>query len=616
MMGPGLLMAGASIGAGEWLFGPAVSAQFGGTLLWLATISIVLQVFMNLECMRYALYCGEPVFVGYFRSFPGPRFWTGFFLILEISAIWPFLAANAAVPLAAAVFGHLPGDATTTLFGVTLSENQIVKGLGYVIFLVSFIPLIFGGAVYRMIERVMTIKIVLILGYFIFIALFMVSGRNAKEVVTGFVNFGAVPLRADTVIDGRHFTLTEHADASSWTIQGTIEKDTPVVTRFTVKQDDQVMVHKIGQSIPPELREQRRRLLEQAVQLAVADRFLVEHTDGSTTLRIEGTKAPDGAWEPTGFSVTEAGSVHSADTLDEISEPAATRLQALIANSGLERRNVISYVREHGRLPPLDWALLAAFFSIAGAGGITNALMSNYARDKGWGMGASVGAIPSAVGGRNISLSHTGEVFEITEASLTRWRGWMRHIFKDQLIIWMPAALLGVALPCMVSLEFIRDAPVSGNRVAAMTAEGIANQYPAYGQLLWASTLFCGFLVLFPGLIMGTDAIARRWTDIIWVASNRAQKLEGNQVKLIYYSIVTIYGVWGLFALSLFDPLQIAKLGASLGTVALGSTALHTLYVNCTFLPPELRPNWFMQLGLACCGVAFLGMSVVVVLTF
>src|SRR5713226_3889802 len=58
VIGPGVLLAGASIGSGEWLFGPAVTAQYGATLLWLATLSIVGQVFCNLEMIRYTLYCG------------------------------------------------------------------------------------------------------------------------------------------------------------------------------------------------------------------------------------------------------------------------------------------------------------------------------------------------------------------------------------------------------------------------------------------------------------------------------------------------------------------------------------------------------------------------------
>ena len=66
LIGPGVLIAGSSIGSGEWLAGPGVTAQYGGTLLWVATLSIVGQVFCNLEFMRYALYCGEPILVGGF----------------------------------------------------------------------------------------------------------------------------------------------------------------------------------------------------------------------------------------------------------------------------------------------------------------------------------------------------------------------------------------------------------------------------------------------------------------------------------------------------------------------------------------------------------------------
>ncbi len=45
LLGPGLLMGGSAIGGGEWLMGPAVTARYGGGLMWLATLSIVGQVF-------------------------------------------------------------------------------------------------------------------------------------------------------------------------------------------------------------------------------------------------------------------------------------------------------------------------------------------------------------------------------------------------------------------------------------------------------------------------------------------------------------------------------------------------------------------------------------------
>src|SRR5688572_15672850 len=55
LLGPGLLMGGAAIGGGEWLLGPVVTAKYGGALMWLATLSIVAQVFYNIEISRYTL---------------------------------------------------------------------------------------------------------------------------------------------------------------------------------------------------------------------------------------------------------------------------------------------------------------------------------------------------------------------------------------------------------------------------------------------------------------------------------------------------------------------------------------------------------------------------------
>ena len=158
-------------------------------------------------------------------------------------------------------------------------------------------------------------------------------------------------------------------------------------------------------------------------------------------------------------------------------------------------------------------------------------------------------------------------------------------------------SFLGMALPCMLSLEFIRNAPISGNRVGAMVADGLASRHPDFGYILWPLTLLISFLVLAPNQIHSGDNIARRWTDIIWTVSSRARTLGGNQVKFIYYGILLAYGVWGLFALSLFDPLQIAKVGTVLMNVALGASSLHVLYINHSLLPPEVRPGLDQQDG-------------------
>ena len=207
LIGPGVLVAGSAVGAGEWLFGPAVTAQYGGTFLWLATFSIVLQVVYNLEVMRYALYCGEPIFIGFFRTRPGPRFWLFCYMTLFLAHIWPFMASNAAVPLASAMIGHLPGGGVMRVAGFTVSENRLVRVLGYVVFYVAFVPLIFGGKIASMLERLMVVKLVVVFGFLLFVGLFMVSARNFYEIVSGFFRVGSVAIRADTVISAPHFSL-------------------------------------------------------------------------------------------------------------------------------------------------------------------------------------------------------------------------------------------------------------------------------------------------------------------------------------------------------------------------------------------------------------------------
>ena len=137
------------------------------------------QVFCNLEMTRYAVYCGESIIVGYLRTWPGPLFWMWWYAILDLAAIWPFNASNAAVPLAAAMLGRLPGAGEVSIAGFLMPEWQLVKVLGYLIFLAAFGPLILGGTIYKRLERVMTVKLVLVFGSLVLFARLMVYATNA-----------------------------------------------------------------------------------------------------------------------------------------------------------------------------------------------------------------------------------------------------------------------------------------------------------------------------------------------------------------------------------------------------------------------------------------------------
>jgi len=271
-------------------------------------------------------------------------------------------------------------------------------------------------------------------------------------------------------------------------------------------------------------------------------------------------------------------------------------------------------------------AVLGAFAGFAGGGGLSNAAYANYVRDKGWGMGQRVGAIPSAIGGKKISLSHLGKVFPLTRENLERWKGWWRYILVDQLFIWGPGCFAGMALPALLSLEFAQYSPLFNDpkgldwAQAVITADGIRNapQFSAgMAGFLWIATLIVGIAVLLPSQMSIVDDFSRRWTDIVWSGSRFVrEKTDPRNVKRIYYGVLFAYVTWSYFCAWLFtthgSPKLMVILIANLNNVALAVTAIALLRVNTRLLPPQLRPRWHHKLGMIACAVFYLGLSVLV----
>jgi hypothetical protein len=464
-----------------------------------------------------------------------------------------------------------------------------------------------------MLERIMTAKLVLVLGYLSLIAVTLISWPVIRDVCAGFVRVGTVPLRAQSIILERHFTIPEREGTTLYRASGTWERDgRPTGDLFVVRGDQSTRFDlRDSKDLTPEIKEIRDRLLKRARDRAAPHHFFVETQASGAILSAEGEIVNHHIWQPSRLTVRDSGGSRVYTDVGEVPDPYSALFRNLLAHEGVEYVGIAGYVRQTGRLPALDWAMVVAFIGIAGAGGLSNTLFSNYARDKGWGMGCRVGAIPSAIGGRTIGLSHIGCAFIPQGENLSRWHGWMRHIRRDQWI-WVAASILGMALPCMMSLEFIRNATVTGDRVAAMTAEGIADRYPSLGWLFWITTLSCGFLVLAPGQVSVGDQIARRWTDMIWTASGRVHHLGRGEVRYIYYGILGLYALGGFVILWLLPAFRIATIGVVLGNLGLGFSTLQALYVNRILLPRALRPNAFQQIGTACCGVFFLAISVAV----
>ena len=619
MLGPGLILGGAAIGGGEWLVGPQVTAQYGGALLWLATLSIIGQVIYNLEISRYTLYCGEPIFTGKFRTRPGKSFWTICYLVLDAGSIFPYLAMTAAIPLFAALFGLVPtpedGEAMVSLFGLELSHAATVKTFGLSIFAVALIPLIFGGKIHVALKWVMGFKIVTVMGFLLILAIGWSSVGTWTEIFSGFVKVGTVPVERVDDMNGNGIL-----DAGEdWDGDGVLDvvepkfvaDDTAVVKRIEVdlNPDDDVPV---GTLTEVTVRDDAGEYLEKITVaesvggLAAGEYFVRFDNDGNGFIDIDGDDERDGA------SVSNI-------------------LADLLSGKGF---------------PDIDWALIAslsALVAISGSGGLSNTPISNYTRDEGWGMGHHVGAIPSVVGGLEISLSHQGSVFNPdAPGALPRWRRWFRHVMRDQLVVWMPACFIGLALPSMLSVEFLdRGVTVPDKWVAAtMTADGVASAVAGVeipdniselsaveqqalqdqiesakdsgkGKTFWFLTIFCGFLVLAPSMSTSADGIIRRWVDVFWTTSDKLRSMPPEAIRLVYFKVLACYALFGFIMLGFFKPDTLLKIATTIYNYALGISCLHTVYVNRSLLPKKLQPRKAVWVSLVLFGIFFLFIALV-----
>ena len=549
MLGPGLVMGGAAIGGGEWLTGPKISARYGGALLWLATMSVLFQVIYNMEISRYTLYTGEPIFTGKFRLRPGPRFWLTVYLVLDFGSVFPYLASNAATPIAAVILGRLPDtkspEASLHLFGYPITDGTLFYWLSLAVFIAILLPLAFGGKVYNSLKAIMSFKIVVVLGFLTFLAVFYSDASTWRSIVGGFVQVGNVPIERDEDLNGNG-VLDPGEDYDN---------------------DGNLDVHE--------------PLLEQTVDT---------NGDGKPDQWAD----VDGDGTPDRFIDRDGDGLRDGANID----------------------NVFVSMWEGRGFPVVDLSMigfLAAMAAISGSGGLTNTAISSYTRDQGWGMGQHVGAIPSVVGGRKLTLSHVGMVFPVTMDSVRRFRRWYRHVLRDQLVVWMPACFLGIALPSMLSIQFLRRGTeiVDDAAVAGMTAQGVADAVgPTFGPFCWYMTIFCGFLVLGPSAATTADGFLRRWVDVFWTASPRLRKLETHKIRYVYFTVLCCYACFGLVALSFERPGRLLLYATMIYNYALGFSCWHTLGVNLTMLPRELRPGWFVRIGMVLAGFFFFALAI------
>ena len=428
ILGPAVIALGGTIGGGEWLVGPSLFVKWGLALLWISTISAILQVFLNLEMCRYTLYTGEPITVGFMRLAPGKAFWGWLFTIVGFAERGlPGWILGTATAVVAIQISRIPG----------VADKGTVIIWGYVLFVSCAVLVSLGRTIERTLEWANWIMMFVVLGGLLLLDIYIVPGSVWSEGLTGFVSFGYVPKGVDLL-------------------------------------------------------------------------------------------------------------------------------------------------------------LLGALVGYSAYGGFGNNAITNWYRDKGYGMGGKVGYIPAAIGGKVIHVSPHGKVAMPTAENISRWKGWWKLLSIDQFGVFYFGAMIGMFLPGILYVAVIpRGTTLPAWGIAASSASGLIAQLGSFG---WFLALFFGFWIMYSTAISNVDLVVRQSTDMLWFASEKIRKRAKQDIRWIYYILLIVFVIWGSLFMNITLPLVIFAVSANIANFTMALSAVLTIRLNRKFLPKEYRPKLWREL--------------------
>jgi hypothetical protein len=272
-------------------------------------------------------------------------------------------------------------------------------------------------------------------------------------------------------------------------------------------------------------------------------------------------------------------------------------LDIYIVPAGIWVDGVKGFVK-FGYVPQgIDVLLLGALVGFSAMGGYGNNAITNWYRDKGYGMGGKMGYIPAMIGGKEVHVAASGKIAMPTPENISRWKGWWKLLNIDQFFIFYVGSMLGMFLPAIL---YVAVMPVGQNLSSwgiASPASGLVQQLGYFGFFL---ALFFGFWILYSTALTNVDLVVRQTTDMLWFASDRLRNMTRNDIRKVYYMLLAAFSIWAISYINMEVPLILLAIGANIANFTIALSAILTLRLNRKVLPKEFRGSWIRELILVC----------------
>lgn len=268
-------------------------------------------------------------------------------------------------------------------------------------------------------------------------------------------------------------------------------------------------------------------------------------------------------------------------------------------------KEALNGVISFGSIPfGIDMKALLGAIVFAGAGGMLNLCVSLWYRDKDFGMGAYASKITNPITGKPEAVSPIGSRFDPESSeNISNWRGWMRFMRVDQIIIF---GFFGFLTLFLLSVNTYAVLSISGHipeglNIATYQAEIFSNTWGIVGAKLY---LLMAFLMLFSVMWAVIDALSRIISDIIHTNSKIGPNVKffgafsRFSIHHLYYFTLTLVVFIGAILLPFNQPLNWLVLSGALGGMVMFIYTPIILFLNNFKLAKKLRPSFITNLTL------------------
>jgi hypothetical protein len=257
-----------------------------------------------------------------------------------------------------------------------------------------------------------------------------------------------------------------------------------------------------------------------------------------------------------------------------------------------------------GQIPEgISFTLLLSAIGAAGAGGVHNLVLSNWIRDKRYGMGAHVPLLVSPITGREEAAGAARYDFPQDAANLDRWRTWWKRANLEHLYTFAAVCFVTITVMSLLAYEtlFGRDNLASNPTFLRIEGEVLAEQVGTWLKLLFFAIAAVSLWAASMGLL---DIIGRVASDFLrrtYLATSTRWTESRLYLAVVWAEIV----LGSAILLAGFDqPLTLLVVSTCAASVVTLLYSILLIRLNIKDLPPAIRMRGF-RLGAMVVAIGF-----------